>query len=144
MVKAGDNGRVVSGSRMRTARPGFSLLELTLVLVIMGMLMAVAAVNLVGRAGAARERTTRASMTVIQSSIETFMAEKDGSPPPTLQSLAPAYLQANKLKDAWKQDFYYSPTSSSAERAYELISKGADKEIGTEDDIDVWTMDLEE
>ncbi|MFI4897770.1 MAG: type II secretion system protein GspG [Phycisphaerales bacterium JB059] len=128
----------------RGSRPGFSLLELTLVLVIMGMLMAVAAVNLVGRAKGARVSTTKASMSVIKASIESYMAEKDGSPPPSLQSLAPSYLQADKLKDAWKQDFFYSATSVSPDRPFQLVSMGPDKELGTEDDIDVWTMNDEE
>lgn len=129
---------------LRAARPGFSLLELTLVLVIMGMLMAVAAVSLVGNAKRARVKTTKASMTVINGAIKNYMLENAGTPPQSLQNLVTTeYLEAGKVKDAWKEQFFYSATPTSSGQLYQLVSKGADKELGTEDDINVWTMDDE-
>jgi len=134
----------VNGSVMRASRPGFSLLELTLVLVIMGMLMAVAAVSLVGNAKRARAKTTKASMTVINGAIKNYMLEKAGSPPPTLDTLVPGYLEEGKMKDSWKEPFFYSATATSSGHEYQLISKGDDKELGTDDDINVWTMNDED
>ncbi len=142
-TEPGMSGRNRYGAMARASRPGFSLLELTLVLVIMGMLMAVAAVSLVGNAKRARVKTTKASMTVIKGAIEGYMIEKDGSPPATLSMLVPDYLQQGKLRDAWKQELFYSASPGSG-GAFQLISLGDDKELGTEDDIDVWTMDAEE
>ena len=53
---------------MRTykqARPGFSLIELTAVLVIIGLLMAGAAIAVPGYLARARARVTKTSMTTI-------------------------------------------------------------------------------
>ena len=131
-------------NRLRATRPGFSLLELTLVLVIMGMLMAVAAVSLVGNAKRARVKTTKASMTVINGAIKNYMLENAGTPPPSLQTLVTAeFLEAGKVQDAWNEAFFYSATPTSTGQAYQLVSKGPDKELGTEDDINVWTMNDE-
>ncbi len=128
----------------RLARPGFSLLEITLVLVIIGMLMAVAAVNLLGGAERARTRTTKISMKTIQTSIKDYQLNHAGTPPQTLSVLvAEKYLEDTALKDGWDQNFYYSVTATNQERPYNLISNGPDKQPGTEDDISVWTIDQE-
>lgn len=131
------------GTRARRGtRPGFSLLEITLVLVIIGMLMAVAAVNLLGGAERARKRTTTISMKTIQTSIKDYQLNHAGSPPSSLSVLVTEkYLEDSALKDAWDQPFYYSVAATSQDQPYQLISNGPDKTPGTEDDMSVWTLD---
>ncbi len=131
-------------TRRRGARPGFSLLEITLVLVIIGMLMAVAAVNLLGGAERARKKTTKISMKTIQTSIKDYQLNHAGTPPTSLSVLVnDDYLEDTALKDGWDQQFYYTVSATNQERQYQLISNGPDKTPGTEDDISVWTMDAE-
>lgn len=130
------------GRTRRHSRPGFSLLEITLVLVIIGMLMAVAAVNLLGGAERARTRTTKISMKTIQTSIKDYQLNHAGTPPTGLQQLVvEKYLEDSALKDGWDQPFYYSVSATSQDQPYQLISNGPDKQPGTEDDISIWTMD---
>lgn len=127
------------------ARPGFSLLEITLVLVIIGVLMGVAAVNLLGQAERGRIRATEATMTTYKTNISSFMAENNGTPPANLGELVTAqYVQPDAdggpPKDAWDRALYYSPQQTGQGNPYSLISLGKDGEPGTEDDIDLWAI----
>jgi len=125
----------------RAVRRAFSLLEVMLVLTIIAIMTAAVAYNLVGASEKAKVKATRASMGVVQMGIKSYMIEKS-SPPPTLQTLVEGGKNAvlddsKKLKDAWGEDFVYSPTPANG-RDYQLYSKGADKKFQTADDLDVW------
>lgn len=124
----------------KTARPGFSLIELTAVLVIIGLLMAGAAIAVPGYLSRARTRVTKTSMTTIKTAITSYMAENAGTPPQNISTLIPSFIEEGTELDAWDQPFYYSPTHQS--QPFTLISSGPDKEIQTSDDIDLWTMDV--
>lgn len=121
---------------------GFSLLELTLVIAIMGVLMAVAAINLIGGADDAKVETTKASMKVIKDSLQQYHTRNNAFPP-TLQTLiaGTGALQQGSDLDSWDQPFYYNPVGRSGapkEQGFTLVSAGPDNEMGTEDDIDIW------
>ena len=133
--------RMMNPTYSRSARRGFSLLELMLVLVILGLLSAVAAVALIPQAERAKIRTTKTSMDVIKQQITAYQLEKNRAPD-SLLSLVPDFLEEGGLKDGWKQEFYYSATPNGA-RAFVLVSAGPDLQFETDDDIDVWTMNLE-
>lgn len=133
----------------RRMRPGFSLLELTLVLVILGILGAVAAVNVLGQSERARIQATKTSMQTIRTAIEQYMAGAGkGQPPGDLTALTtganPLLQSTTKLEDQWGNAYFYRPESVVEGRRYTLISYGPDMESATEDDINVWTMDDED
>ncbi|MBL4809243.1 MAG: type II secretion system protein GspG [Phycisphaerales bacterium] len=122
-------------------RPGFSLIELTAVLVILGLLMAGAAVAVPSQIEKARIRTTKNSMVVIKTQVESYRAENAGDAPETLALLIPSFMEEGSDFDSFKEKYFYLPTPGGT-HAYELRSAGPDKEMGTEDDINVWTMDV--
>jgi type II secretion system protein G len=127
------------------SRPGFSLLEITFVLVIIGLLMGVAAVGLVGAQERASIRTTKATMTTYKNAIQSFMGENAGNAPADLAALVTAkYIEAQNGQpptDAWDKQLYYQPTPGVAQ-PFALKSAGPNKTFGDQDDIDVWTMDV--
>ncbi len=132
--------RMISRSYTQS-RPGFSLIELTAVLVIIGLLMAGAAIAVPGYLKRARTRVTKTSMTTIKTAINTYSADNAGSAPESLGSLIPSYLDQGAELDAWERAFYYIPTPGGP-NAFNLISAGPDGEFQTSDDINVWTMDV--
>ena len=128
-----------SRAGLRVQVPGFSLIELTLVVVILGVLMAVVAVNVLGQGEKAKIRATETSMTTIQSSLDSYHLEYS-TYPPDLETLKTAkYLTPNKpIEDGWKRTYYYVLPGST--NPYDLMSAGSDGEFGTPDDINIWTM----
>lgn len=124
--------------RAAGARAAFTLLELVLVMVILGLLATVAALNLTSQADKARVDTTRTSMTVIEQALKSYYFEK-GAYPTTEQGLR-ALVDTKHLEkmplDGWKREFqYFSPGPNGA--PYEIISLGKDAIAETEDDIRV-------
>lgn len=77
-------------------RSGFSLVELVVVVLIMGILAAVAAPKLFDKMSDARESASRQSLAVIRGAIELYLAE-EGSYPATLAT----DLENNLIKGAF-------------------------------------------
>jgi len=122
----------------RAAR-GFTLLEMMLVVLIIGLLMGVVMLNLAGQSTAARIGTTKGQLGQLRTAINTYFVT-NGAYPISLQSLVPTQLmQVNK--DGWKEDFLYVPQSADPNKPYTLYSKGPDKQAGTQDDISVWNLE---
>jgi general secretion pathway protein G len=123
----------------RSAR-GFTLLEMMVVLLIIGLLMSVAVINIVGRGDDARRATTVQSMNVIVSALKQYQLQF-GDYPPTLDALSPKFLE-DKPSDAWKRPFVYFPntaTGATSSRPYTLYSKGKGGEEGNQEDVvDYW------
>lgn len=125
-------------AKITMSRRGFSLLELTLVLVILGVLGAVAAVNVLGQGNEAKISATEASMQVVNSQIKSWML-KNNNPPATLQEMVNAnLLEAKSIKDAWGRNFLYRAPGIS--NPYELMSTGNDPEDPS-DDLNIWTLE---
>ncbi len=132
-----NNDNNTQTERARRVRTGFTLLELLVVLVIMGILAGVVTLNLVGAADRAREQTTRTSMETIKGGLTTYRFNY-GLYPETgdLDALKRENIIVKDFTDAWGSPLeYYSPTQNAA---YELISLGADRTYGTEDDIIIY------
>lgn len=124
---------------LAATRPGFSLLELMGVLVILGLLTTVAAIAVPAQIEKARISTTKTSMSTIKSAVEAYRAENAGTTPASLADLIPSFLEQGAENDAWDQPFVFVVLQS-GEHPYELISTGPDKQLRTADDINVWTM----
>ncbi len=123
-------------SPLPDARPGFTILELMIVLIIIGILGAVVGLNLVGAAERAKKDATIQSMRTIQAGLKIYHARYSAYPPTELgfQALfAENIIETAQPKDAWQNPLdYYSPGRDSA---YILISYGADNREGGEPDI---------
>ena len=124
------------------SRPGFSLIEITAVILLIGILAAGAAVAILPQVARAKVNATKNSMRTIKTGIDSYMVENSVAPG-SLEMLIPGYLDAGSELDAWKTNYYYRVTPDGAHQ-YELISAGPDKDFSTPDDnIDLWTMDAE-
>ena len=125
-------------------RQGFTLIEIMIVVVIVGILVALVVPNIVGRSDQARRVAVENDLRAIATALDLYRAD-NGVYPSTDQGLRalvekPAgypepkrwgpepYLRRLPL-DQWDNEFLYV----SAGRSFELKSMGADGEEGGED-----------
>lgn len=131
-------------------RKGFTLIEVLLVVIIIGILAAIVVPRLVGRSEEARINTANAQLAAFKSALSQFEMHC-GRFPTTEEGLAalltaPAdvsakwkgpYLDSKSIpKDPWDHDYIYSydPTS----KQVSLISPGPDGQENTDDDISAY------
>lgn len=122
----------------RHARRGFSLLELTLVILIIGVLMGVATVAFAPALLRGKTTGTKASMTTLKRAIVEYQGTNNQYPP-TLDALAPGFVESVP-NDGWGNPFYYSVPGQNG-RDFDLISAGEDGQYTTADDLNIWTLD---
>lgn len=126
--------------RNRSGRRAFSLLELVLVMVIIGLLASVASLALVNQAQQARIDTTKTSIKTIEAALKQYNFH-NGAYPNNAQGIAalvPKYLEKTPL-DGWKREFIYvSPGPGGQD--YIIVSAGKDGIADNEDDIRSWEI----
>ncbi|MBU3071518.1 type II secretion system major pseudopilin GspG [Aestuariicella sp. G3-2] len=138
---------------MTTQRPhtatqrGFTLIEIMVVVVILGILAALVAPNILGRTGEARITAAQSDINSISNALdlykldnhaypstdqglEALVSKPSGYPEPA--NWNPEGYLKNLPKDPWGNDYQY--LSPGSERAYDLYSLGADKREGGEGD----------
>lgn len=133
--------------KRKTRLKAFSLMELMVVIVILGLLAAFVLPNLTGKSEDAKAKITCIQMKTLSQALKLFKIDNSRYPS-TEEGLnllvnnsenkelasypKNGYLEDGKLpKDPWNSDYIY--TSNNNE--YEIISLGADKSEGGGDDI---------
>ncbi|MGD9789769.1 MAG: type II secretion system protein GspG [Phycisphaerales bacterium] len=133
-----------SGTRRRRARGGFSLLELMLVLAIIGILMAVAAFNVLGMGAKGKVTATQSTLNTIKSALDSYILQYSSAPNQLNVLIQTKFLSNKKLQDGWGTNLNYEPRPGDVDRPYLLTSSGPDMQVGTPDDIDVWLINAPE
>jgi general secretion pathway protein G len=122
---------------------GFSLLELVIVLIILGTIMAFLAPRIFGNVERANQQLAKAKMEQISGQLEIMRLEAGRYPnsqeglrallekPAGMDRWSGPYVKdAATLKDPWGNDFKY--TAPGATRPFDLLSLGADGREGGE------------
>jgi len=132
----------------RESKKGFTLIELMLVVIIIGVLSAMVVPRLVGRSEQAR---SAAAMADIESnlSVALDLYELDNGsyplgldallrePSPTPPNWSGPYLK-KKPKDPWGLEYNYKFPGEQNKGSYDLWSYGKDGVAGGDDDITNW------
>ncbi|MGI8905142.1 MAG: type II secretion system major pseudopilin GspG [Candidatus Sumerlaeaceae bacterium] len=125
---------------------GFTLIEIMLVVVIIGILAATIGPKIAGKSDTAKIQATKDQMRSVETALGMFEVKATRYPTTEegLQALVtkPGGLEEDEWEqamkevplDSYKQDFIYrSPGEGGKE--FDLFSKGKDKQEGTKDDI---------
>jgi general secretion pathway protein G len=114
---------------LRAARAGFSLAELMVVIVILGLLATIVVPNVMRYLFTASDTVARADISAIVTAVESYQVENGGKAPDTLDVLQMPDENGNSfLKkvplDPWKNPYVYEPPSGG--KTFRVISYGAD------------------
>lgn len=139
---------------------GFTLIEIMVVVIILGLLAGLVLPRIMGQEEEARIKTTRTQIRALENALDSFKLD-NGFYPSTDQGLEAlikkpetgriptkwregGYLKPARIpKDAWGRDFIYISPGNEG-RDYEIISYGPDGEPGGEGknaDIESWNIE---
>jgi general secretion pathway protein G len=145
-VSAQDNTRIED-------ERGFSLMEMLVVLVVIGLIAAVAVPQVMKLLGGAKHKAARIQLETLSNSLNTYQLDL-GTYPTTAQGLSvlwrdsenrpdwngPYVRRERQLIDPWGQAFIYRTPGKNG--PFDLITLGADgKEGGRGDDADLSAAD---
>jgi len=125
---------------------GFTLVELLIVMVILGLLSAIVAPRMFSKVSSAKVGTAKAQMQVLATALDSYRLDI-GYYPETLAELVSSseeswdgpYFPKAIPQDPWKHDYQYSRvTDENTGEGFSLKSLGRDKKPGGEgEDADV-------
>lgn len=124
---------------------GFTLIELILVMVIIGILAGAVTLNLSGRVGDAQTARVQSDLKVYESAIAMYALDNNDDYPRALDDLVGGkrdYVTELK-KDPWGNDYVFKAPGRSG-KPYDLFSRGKDGQAGTEDDISIWDAGVDD
>lgn len=101
----------------RKSNGGFTLIEIMLVIVIIGIIVGIAVPKITGKVGKANDVAAKASLKAIEAAIQSY--EMDNLQlPDSLNDLTVQknnngpYIKPSELNDPWKQPFIYAKPGS--------------------------------
>lgn len=130
-------------------RQGFTLLELLIVMLIIGLLAAFVAPRMIGKVGKSKQTIAKAQIESLCTAIDTYKLDTDKYPaqeeglssltnnPANVENWHGPYLaKKNVPKDPWGNEYVYTYPGNNGE--FDIISYGADgKEGGEGENADV-------
>jgi len=143
----------------KNGESGFTLIELMVVIVILGLLAGIILPRFIGQSDTAKRQVASTQIATLETALKMYKLD-NGSYPTTEQGLKAlveqptagtlpknwrkgGYLEKGKVpKDPWKNEFVYVCPGSHGD--FDLSSMGADGEVGGEDfdkDINNWEVD---
>jgi len=146
-----------NGSQFAKNQQGFSLIEVLVVVVIMGMLIGLIGPNVLGQVDRARVTTAKADIATLSQALDMYkldnhfypttdqgleaLVKKPQASPSPKNWNSQGYLKGSELPlDPWDNDYVYLSPGESSE-PYELMSLGADARVGGDgyaSDISSW------
>ncbi len=134
-------------------RRGFTLIEILVVIAVLAMLAALVAPNVFQHVGTAKDATARSQIELLGAGLDAYRLD-NGRYPTTEQGLEALqveptfeplpsnwrgpYLRKDVPMDPWGAPFIYLSPGEANPRGYDLLSLGADGELGGEgEDADV-------
>jgi len=140
-------------SQAQTYVSAFTLVEMLLVLVIVGVLAAIVYPNLAHQGVRARITAARTQIKVFKTALTSFEMD-NGHFPPGREGLAQLvqkprdantwcgpYLDGSLPKDPWGHDYFYDCPGKHSPPTYDISSMGPDGIAGNEDDVTSWQPD---
>jgi general secretion pathway protein G len=133
------------------AQQAFTLIELLLVLVILGILAAIVVPKFSGRTEQARETAAQSQIATFNTALDAFEVDNGYYPkgknglldlvqqPRDAQNWRGPYLKGDVPLDPWQHPYVYECPGKHNPSSYDLYSVGPDAREGTDDDVTNWS-----
>ena len=141
------------GRKARFPRRGFTLIEILVVIVVIGVLAALVAPNVFRNVGQSKQTAARAQVEMLGSALDAFRLDNDVYPTteqglealrreplgePRPRDWRGPYLRKDVPTDPWGRPYLYRSPSAADAWGYELASYGRDgREGGSGEDADI-------
>ena len=132
---------------------GFTLVEMLLVLVILGMLAAIVLPKYSGTSDRGRIASTQTQISAFKTALDAYDVDIGHYPrgrsgltelivePRDTPNWHGPYLQSDAIpQDPWGNDYIYECPGRHNPSSYDVMSMGSDGRSGTDDDICNWTI----
>jgi len=119
------------------ANSGFTLIELILVTVIIGILAGIVVANYSGRIRETQIRAAKGDISTLSTQVDLYALDNNDSYPKTLEDLITGKRRyVRELQpDPWGNPYYYAPPTDILKADYKIYSAGPDGVPGNEDDV---------
>lgn len=139
-------------SHSRRQQRAFTLIELLLVLVILGVLAAIVVPKFAGRTEQARQTAAQSQIATFGTALDAFEVDNGYYPkgknglndlvvqPRDATSWKGPYMKNDIPNDPWGHPYVYECPGKHNPSSYDLMSVGPDGRAGNEDDIANWNL----
>jgi general secretion pathway protein G len=135
---------------------GFTLIEIMVVVIILGLLALLVAPRVIGRLATAKDKTARAQIELFGTALDTYRLDNGQYPttqqglealwtrpptPPQPRNWAGPYLRKRIPLDPWSNPYVYRSPGEANPESYDLLSLGADGApggVGENADLRSW------
>ena len=138
-------------SPAKKTQGGFTLLEIMMVVIIIGLLVGSAVKFMGGNIGVAQDVRVKADIQAFSTQLKVYQA-LNGFLPSTEQGLKALVTQPSSEPrprqwrqffdkmplDPWQNEYNYSAPGTHNPNSFDLFSSGQDRKVGTADDIGNW------
>lgn len=133
--------RFISRKIFTKRQRGFTMIELLVVLVILGLLAGLVGPQFFGKVDSSKVRTAETQVKMLKMALQTYRLDVGSYPdslaelttkPANSSSWAGPYLDENLPDDPWNNSYVYEKNSSAPQGFY-LYSLGADGQAGGEE-----------
>jgi general secretion pathway protein G len=134
--------------RNRKKEKGFTLIEMLIVMVIIGLLAALVAPRMFGKVGKSRQKAAKAQISLFETALDTYRLDVGKYPttemglqalrerPEDVEKWDGPYLPKEIPTDPWGHPYEYKSPGDNGE--YDILSFGADGNPGGEgEDVDI-------
>jgi general secretion pathway protein G len=134
-------------------RRGFTLIEIMVVVIILGLLAVLVAPRVIGRLATAKDKAARAQIELLGTALDLYRADNGNYPtteqrlealwtrpatPPEPRNWAGPYLRKRVPLDPWGNPYIYRSPGETNPQSYDLSSLGRDGAPGGEgEDADI-------